>query len=240
MYIVTIAARISSSVLSSEARNASAAPWKRVWMLAGIPSSCCAASMAATASPSDAPGAEVERQRHRRELAGVVDHQRGVALDDPGDARQRHLHAGRAAALDAGGAALGRAGRGDVDLAERVRSELVARRRFEHHAILVGLRVDRRDQPLAERVVQGIVDGRDADAEAAGGVAVDVDEGLQAPVLQVAGDVADLRRVLSRSTSFGTHSLEPLGVRVLHDELELRAADAILDGQVLHRLEVDA
>ena len=37
MYIVTMAARISSSVLSSEARNASAAPWKRVWMLAGMP-----------------------------------------------------------------------------------------------------------------------------------------------------------------------------------------------------------
>ena len=60
MYIVTIAARISTSVLSSEARKASAAPWKRVWTLAGMPSwirSRCAASMAATASPSDAPGA---------------------------------------------------------------------------------------------------------------------------------------------------------------------------------------
>ena len=55
MYIVTTAARISSSVLSSEARNASAAPWKRVWMLAGMPISRCAVSIAVTASPSDAP-----------------------------------------------------------------------------------------------------------------------------------------------------------------------------------------
>ena len=43
----------------------------------------------------------------------------------------------------------------------------------------------------------------------------------------------------SRSISFGTHSLEPLGVRILEDELELRAADPILDGQVLDRLQVE-
>ena len=121
--------------------------------------------------------------------AGVVDHQARLALDDPGDARQRNLHAGRAAALDAGGAALGGARCVDVDLAERLRPELVARRRFEHHAVLVGLGVDRRDQALAEGVVERVVDGRHADPEAAGGVAIDVDEGLQALVLQIAGDV---------------------------------------------------
>ena len=35
MYIVTIAARISQSSLASEARNASAAPWNSICMLAG-------------------------------------------------------------------------------------------------------------------------------------------------------------------------------------------------------------
>src|SRR3954451_1067557 len=56
MYMVTMAARISRRVLSREARNASAAPWNRVWMLAGRPISLCACSIAATAEPSDAFG----------------------------------------------------------------------------------------------------------------------------------------------------------------------------------------
>ena len=65
----------------------------------------------------------------------------------------------------------------------------------------------RRDQPLAERVVERVVDGRDADAEAAGGVAVDVDEGLQAAVLQVAGDVGELRAAAAADRpAVGTHS----------------------------------
>ena len=55
MYMVTTAARISSSVLDSEARNASAAPWKRVWMPAGRPISCSTASITCTALPSDTP-----------------------------------------------------------------------------------------------------------------------------------------------------------------------------------------
>jgi hypothetical protein len=55
MYIVTTAARINSRVLSSEARNASAAPWNRVWILAGMRISRCARSMALTALPSEAP-----------------------------------------------------------------------------------------------------------------------------------------------------------------------------------------
>ena len=68
MYIVTMAARMSSSVLSSEARKACAAPWKRSWMLAGRP--------IASAPLNGRHGvaerrilAKVERQRHRRELA---------------------------------------------------------------------------------------------------------------------------------------------------------------------------
>ena len=46
MYMVTMAASISSNVLDSEARNANAAPWKPVRTLAGMPISCCAASIA--------------------------------------------------------------------------------------------------------------------------------------------------------------------------------------------------
>ena len=59
MYTVTIAARINHSVLPSVPWNASAAPWKLVCTLAGICSACCAALMALTAAPSEAPGARL-------------------------------------------------------------------------------------------------------------------------------------------------------------------------------------
>ncbi|MNN56173.1 hypothetical protein D3C81_1710900 [compost metagenome] len=57
--MVTMAARISSRVLDSEARNASAAPWNWLTMASGRPISCCTCSMAATAAPSETPGARL-------------------------------------------------------------------------------------------------------------------------------------------------------------------------------------
>ena len=59
MYIVTTAARISSSVLLSDARNASAAPWKLVSTLGGRSRLASSALIASTAWPSEAPGARL-------------------------------------------------------------------------------------------------------------------------------------------------------------------------------------
>ena len=56
---MTIAARISQSWFVSDARKASAAPWSFTCALTGRPISRCAASMAFTASPSDAPRARL-------------------------------------------------------------------------------------------------------------------------------------------------------------------------------------
>jgi hypothetical protein len=60
MYIVTIAAANSHSVFASDASNASAAPWNRVAIDAGTPSSRSASAMALTASPSEAPSARLK------------------------------------------------------------------------------------------------------------------------------------------------------------------------------------
>ena len=167
---------------------------------------------------------QVERHRHRRELPGVVDDERSIAMLDAGDVGERNL-------LAIGG--------GDEHLAERLRTDLEARRHFEHDAILVGLGVDRRDQPLAERIVERIVDGRDPDAEAAGGVAIDVEEGLEAAVLQIAGDVGQVGRLLQPLDQLRHPLAETARVRILQRELELGAAHAVLDREVLHRLHVD-
>ena len=54
-YITTTAASTSHNVFDSDARNASAAPRKRLSMDSGQPSCCCTSSTAATASPSEWP-----------------------------------------------------------------------------------------------------------------------------------------------------------------------------------------
>src|SRR5215470_2274632 len=59
MYIVTMAARMRSSVFTSDARKARAAPWKLVRTLGGMRISFSAFSMASTASPSEAFGARL-------------------------------------------------------------------------------------------------------------------------------------------------------------------------------------
>ena len=45
-----------------------------------------------------------------------------------------------------------------VHVAQRRRILLILRRDFENHVELIGLRVDRRDLPLAESVVERVVD----------------------------------------------------------------------------------
>src|SRR3954469_9779671 len=62
MYIVTTAARISSSVFESDPRKARAAPWEVGRTPAGRWRSFSAASIAFTAWPSEAPGARLNER----------------------------------------------------------------------------------------------------------------------------------------------------------------------------------
>ena len=110
---------------------------------------------------------------------------------------------------------------------------------LEHHAVLVRLREYRRHQPLAEGAVQGAVDGRGRDAEPARRGAVELDIRLQPAILQVAGHVCELRHLLQPVDELVHPGAEFAGIHRLDGELVLRAADASLDRQVLHRLHVE-
>ena len=63
---------------------------------------------------------------------------------------------------------------------------------LHHDMVLVQRRVGDRNLPLAEGVIEGVVDQLRGDAQARGGVAVDHQRGLQAPVLLVAAHVDQL------------------------------------------------
>ncbi|MNV42019.1 hypothetical protein D3C71_1336760 [compost metagenome] len=95
--------------------------------------------------PQRHAGREVERHHHRRELADVGDRQLRLTLFDMRQAGQPHL------------AAIGGL---DVDLVQRLRADLLAGLRLQHHAVLTGLGVDRGNLPLTEGVIQRIGDVR--------------------------------------------------------------------------------
>ena len=112
--------------------------------------------------------------------------------------------------------------------------------RLEDHAILVGLRIDRRDLALAEGVVERVVDRLHRDAEPAGGFAVDLDLHAQAALLRLRGDVEQPRGPAAAArVSFSDHSMHLAGVGADQRVLILRAARPRADLDVLHRLEVD-
>src|SRR6266705_122551 len=81
------------------------------------------------------PGGEIEGDGRRRKLAEVIHREKRRLLGDRGDRAQGHL---------------GARGRGDGDVLQRVRAAAEFRLHFEHHAVLVRLREDGRDQPLPE------------------------------------------------------------------------------------------
>ena len=83
-----------------------------------------------------------------------------------------------------------------VDVFERLRRLRVLRIDLHYHVILVQARIDRRYLPLAERVVQRVVDVAGADAEARCGIAVDRDVRLERPLLLVGVDVREARVLL--------------------------------------------
>ena len=123
-----------------------------------------------------------------------------------------------------------------MNLTQRGQADTPAIAALQHHAVLTGLGVDGADLALAKSVIQGIVDSADADAQTRRGVTVDVQKHLQATVLQVAGHVGQFRLLAQRLDQTRRPGFQQLAVGRLQGELELGTADAILDGQVLHRL----
>jgi len=120
-----------------------------------------------------------------------------LALFHMGQARQPHLAA-------VGGL--------DVDLVQRIRPQGLARLGLQHHAVLAGLGVDGGNLPLTEGVVQRIGDGRHVDAQARGRIAVDHQVHLQALVLQVAGDVGELRQLAQGMDQLFTPQRQQFGI----------------------------
>ena len=105
--------------------------------------------------------------------------------------------------------------------------------------ILVQLREQGRDLALAEAIVQRVVDILCRNAETRSGRAVIAQGRLASLGLLIASDVGELRQLLESREEFRHITAEFLRARILQTVLVLRAADDILDRDVLHRLHVE-
>ena len=109
---------------------------------------------------------------------------------------------------------------------------------FQHHVILVQLREHGGHFALAIGVVKRVVDRRGRDAQARGGIAVENHAHAQAVHLLIGCHVAQLGNVLQPRHHLRHERIQLVGVGIFQRVLILRAADAILHGQILHRLHV--
>ncbi len=109
---------------------------------------------------------------------------------------------------------------------------------LKHHAILVRLGINRGYQPLAEGVIQRVIDLAHADTQAAGAVAIDIDIGHQSLVLPVAADVRQRgqgSQLIHKRRNPCTERLQRVGLK---RKLVLGAADLSIDGQILGGLQI--
>ena len=166
----------------------------------------------------------VKRNGGDRELIEMVNRQRSKALLDFGDRGERHDPAVAA---------------GEADIVQRRQPRRGLGIMLQHHAVLVRLGIDGGNQTLTKGVIQGVIDVRHADAEAAGAVAINVDIRRQPLILPVAADVGELRQRLQP----GQQLRDPVAQRVqrirLQGELVLGPADGGVNGQILGRLEIE-
>ena len=143
-------------------------------------------------------------------------------LGDVDDAVERHLHAVASRHEDA---------------VEVGRVALIARVDLQDDAILVALRVDGRNLPLREGVVERVVDVLDVDAEPRRGLPVDLDGGLQAALLAIGRYVGEPRDLAQALDHLGHPVIEHVEFGAPERELVLRSALPRAGANILRREE---
>ena len=104
--------------------------------------------------------------------------------------------------------------------------------------ILVTGHIDGRDLPLAEGIIEGVVDLADGDAELCGSlVAIDHKIGFKPLVLLIAVDVRQVPIALQGGCDLRRPLVELLERRSLQGELILRIAGTAADPDILHGLK---
>ena len=104
-------------------------------------------------------GGKIERQCDDRKLALMIDRERRGGRLEMREGAERYLRSVRLL---------------HVNMFERIRAALILRVDLENHVVLVQLREDGRYLPLAECVVESVVDRLWRNSQARRGVAIDI------------------------------------------------------------------
>src|SRR6267154_1206085 len=124
----------------------------------------------------------------------------------------------------------------NINIFEIVRVLLELRIYFQDDVVLIQLREDRGHEALAVSIVERVVDIGRKNSQARCGVAINGQHRDQPIILLIASYVAKFGE-RPELVHEARHPMSQLfRVHVLQAVLKLRAADAILDGEVLHRL----
>ena len=111
------------------------------------------------------------------------------------------------------------------------------RRSLHDDPVLIAGRIDRRDDPFAERIVQRIVDLPGGHAEPRGGRAIDRQPGFEPALLLIGIDVGQLRHLLQRGRNARPPLVELMQIVGLQRVLVLRERLPPADADILHRLQ---
>ncbi len=105
--------------------------------------------------------------------------------------------------------------------------------------VLVQLGVEGADEALAVGIVEGVIDGGGCDAEAGGGDAIDHEGDGASAGLLIGGHVFEHVDLFQLRDELVGPLVQLVHVRIFQRVLILGAADAVVDGDVLHRLHVE-
>src|ERR1700683_4710650 len=125
-----------------------------------------------------------------------------------------------------------------VDGLQGVDGAVGIRIRFHDDAVLIRLRKYGGNYALAKSVVQGVVNRAHTDPQARGAVAVDGNVGRESVVFLIADDIGELRDLAQCRYEFWSPSRQGSRIRAFQRELVLRAADGVIESQILNRLHV--
>ena len=114
--------------------------------------------------------------------------------------------------------------------------QLKLRLTLQHNVVLVHLRIHGADLPLTEGVIQSVIDGRGRDAQSRGGDPVDHQRYGEPSQLLIGGHVFQFRQLVQAADETVGPVIQFIGIGVFKRVLVLRAADAIIHRNVLHRL----
>src|SRR5258708_18255442 len=167
-------------------------------------------------------GSQIERKSDHGKLALMIERQSVVARVKPREGAERDLRA---------------VGGFYVNVFQRMGILLELRIHFQDHVVLVELGKNGGDLPLAKSIVKRVVNVGGKNAEARGGITVDGDRSDEALVQLIAGDIAKFWKRFQFVDKARSPVSEFFGVNIFETVLELRAADAVFDSQVLDRLE---